>query len=49
LGFRGGLCCEQNRTRELDDAAVSSVRHAIDAALFSERQPERVPKAERVP
>jgi uncharacterized protein (UPF0264 family) len=50
LGFRGGLCCEHNRTREIDDDAVSGVRHAIDAAVAAECVPkvERVPKAERV-
>ncbi len=30
LGFRGGLCREQDRTHAIDEAAVRAVREAID-------------------
>jgi uncharacterized protein (UPF0264 family) len=42
LGFRGGLCCEHDRTAALDDDAVSGVRHAIDAALKAGHETEQV-------
>ena len=41
LGFRGGLCREQDRTHAIDEAAVRAVRKEIGAVRSERRQAER--------